>query len=44
MTTETKIAFITGGNRGIGLETARQLGKLGVKAVIGSRDREKGEA
>jgi NAD(P)-dependent dehydrogenase (short-subunit alcohol dehydrogenase family) len=44
MTTETKVAFITGGNRGIGLETARQLGKQGVKVVIGSRDAEKGEA
>jgi NAD(P)-dependent dehydrogenase (short-subunit alcohol dehydrogenase family) len=44
MATETKVAFITGGNRGLGLETARQLGKLGVKVVIGSRDLEKGEA
>jgi NAD(P)-dependent dehydrogenase (short-subunit alcohol dehydrogenase family) len=44
MAPETKVAFITGGNRGLGLETARQLGKLGVKVVIGSRDLEKGEA
>jgi NAD(P)-dependent dehydrogenase (short-subunit alcohol dehydrogenase family) len=44
MATEKKVAFITGGNRGIGLETARQLGKQGVKAVIGSRDLEKGKA
>jgi NAD(P)-dependent dehydrogenase (short-subunit alcohol dehydrogenase family) len=31
------------GNRGIGLETARQLGKQGVKVVIGSRAAEKGK-
>jgi len=31
------IAFITGGNRGIGLETARQLGKKGITVVIGAR-------
>jgi NAD(P)-dependent dehydrogenase (short-subunit alcohol dehydrogenase family) len=31
------IAFITGGNRGIGLETARQLGVAGVYPVIGAR-------
>lgn len=43
MATEKKIAFITGGNRGIGLETARQLGKQDVKVVIGSRDAEKGK-
>jgi NAD(P)-dependent dehydrogenase (short-subunit alcohol dehydrogenase family) len=39
-----RVAFITGGNKGIGLETARQLGKLGITVVIGSRDREKGLA
>jgi NAD(P)-dependent dehydrogenase (short-subunit alcohol dehydrogenase family) len=44
MSTGTKVAFITGGNRGIGLETARQLGKTGVKVVIGARDLDKGKA
>jgi NAD(P)-dependent dehydrogenase (short-subunit alcohol dehydrogenase family) len=44
MAAEKRIAFITGGNRGIGLETARQLGKQNVKVVIGSRDAEKGKA
>jgi NAD(P)-dependent dehydrogenase (short-subunit alcohol dehydrogenase family) len=44
MAAEKKVAFITGGNRGIGLETARQLGKQNVKVVIGSRDVEKGKA
>ncbi len=44
MAADKKVAFITGGNRGIGLETARQLGKQGVKAVIGSRDLAKGNA
>ena len=39
-----KVAFITGGNKGIGLETARQLGKLGITVVIGSRDLAKGKA
>lgn len=39
-----KVAFITGGNKGIGLETARQLGKLGIKVVIGSRDLGNGKA
>lgn len=38
-----KTAFITGGNRGIGLETAAQLSKLGYKVIIGSRDMKKGE-
>jgi NAD(P)-dependent dehydrogenase (short-subunit alcohol dehydrogenase family) len=37
MTKETKIALITGANRGIGLETARQLGKSGVTVVVGAR-------
>ena len=39
-----KIAVITGANKGIGLETARQLGKQGVTVLLGSRDLAKGEA
>jgi NAD(P)-dependent dehydrogenase (short-subunit alcohol dehydrogenase family) len=39
-----KIAFITGANRGLGLETARELGKTGIRVVIGARDPKKGEA
>jgi NAD(P)-dependent dehydrogenase (short-subunit alcohol dehydrogenase family) len=38
-----KIAFITGGNRGIGFQTALELSAAGVKVVIGSRDMEQGE-
>ncbi|HVJ66136.1 MAG TPA: SDR family oxidoreductase [Bdellovibrionota bacterium] len=44
MTTQQKVAFITGANRGIGLETALQLGKQGVRVIAGSRDRASGEA
>ncbi|MGB7135613.1 MAG: SDR family NAD(P)-dependent oxidoreductase, partial [Acidobacteriaceae bacterium] len=39
-----KIAFITGGNKGLGFETARQLGQAGVAVVLGSRDLAKGQA
>jgi NAD(P)-dependent dehydrogenase (short-subunit alcohol dehydrogenase family) len=39
-----KVAFITGANKGIGLETARGLGKLGITVVLASRDEEKGRA
>jgi NAD(P)-dependent dehydrogenase (short-subunit alcohol dehydrogenase family) len=39
-----KVAFITGANKGIGLETARGVGKLGFAVVIGSRDEGKGRA
>jgi NAD(P)-dependent dehydrogenase (short-subunit alcohol dehydrogenase family) len=42
--TNGKVAFITGANRGLGLETARELGKTGIVVVLGSRDRKKGEA
>src|SRR6202041_164736 len=44
MSTDKKIALVTGGNKGIGLETARQLGKLGITVLIGVRDLAKGEA
>jgi len=41
--TAKKVALITGANKGIGLETARQLGKLGVTILLGARDRARGE-
>lgn len=39
-----KIALITGANKGIGLETARQLGALGMTVLLGARDLGRGEA
>ncbi|RYG43916.1 SDR family oxidoreductase [bacterium] len=41
---DNRVAFITGANRGLGFETARELGEAGITVVLGSRDREKGEA
>lgn len=38
-----KIALITGANKGIGLETARQLGRQGITVLIGSRNKDNGE-
>lgn len=40
----TRVALISGGNRGIGLEVARQLARKGVLVVLGSRDLQKGLA
>jgi NAD(P)-dependent dehydrogenase (short-subunit alcohol dehydrogenase family) len=40
----TKLALITGANKGIGLETARQLGKLGIQVLVGARDAKAGES
>ena len=39
-----KIALITGANKGIGLETAKQLSKKGLFVYLGSRDLQKGNA
>jgi NAD(P)-dependent dehydrogenase (short-subunit alcohol dehydrogenase family) len=36
-----KIALVTGANKGIGLETARQLGKQGITVLTGARDKAK---
>jgi NAD(P)-dependent dehydrogenase (short-subunit alcohol dehydrogenase family) len=38
------LALVTGANRGIGLEVARQLGRDGMRVLLGSRDRARGEA
>jgi NAD(P)-dependent dehydrogenase (short-subunit alcohol dehydrogenase family) len=38
-----KIALITGANKGLGFETARQLGKKGVTVLLGSRDQNRGD-
>lgn len=42
MTANGTIALITGANRGLGLETARQLGERGVTVLLGARDAEQG--
>jgi NAD(P)-dependent dehydrogenase (short-subunit alcohol dehydrogenase family) len=38
----TKIALITGANKGIGLETARQLGSQGMTVLVAARDAQRG--
>lgn len=40
----TKTALVTGANKGIGLEIARQLGAAGWKVLLGARSSERGEA
>lgn len=40
--TDRRIALVTGANKGIGLEVARQLGKAGYRVLLGARDKARG--
>jgi NAD(P)-dependent dehydrogenase (short-subunit alcohol dehydrogenase family) len=40
----TKTALITGANKGIGFEVARQIGRSGVTVLLGARNRTAGQA
>ncbi len=44
MYTKNKVAVVTGGNRGIGMEICRQLAKEGILVILTSRDESKGMA
>ena len=41
---DRRVALVTGANKGIGLETARQLGRLGMTVLVGARNVTAGEA
>jgi NAD(P)-dependent dehydrogenase (short-subunit alcohol dehydrogenase family) len=42
--TSTTVALVTGANKGLGFETARQLAQRGASVLLGSRDPGRGEA
>jgi NAD(P)-dependent dehydrogenase (short-subunit alcohol dehydrogenase family) len=44
MTENGRVALVSGGNRGIGLEIVRQLADRGITVILGSRDEESGRA
>jgi len=41
---DRRVAVVTGANKGIGLEIARQLAREGITVFIGARDEERGQA
>jgi NAD(P)-dependent dehydrogenase (short-subunit alcohol dehydrogenase family) len=43
MPEDTKIALVTGANKGIGFEIARQLGSRNITILVGARDQARGE-
>jgi NAD(P)-dependent dehydrogenase (short-subunit alcohol dehydrogenase family) len=43
MSTDKKVALVTGGNKGIGLVTVKELAALGYTVLLGARDKKKGE-
>jgi len=43
MTTEKRIALVTGGNKGIGFEICRNLAGAGCTVLLGARDAERGQ-
>ena len=43
MANEKKIALVTGGNKGIGLEISRNLSQAGCTVLLGARDAERGQ-
>src|SRR5579875_3571013 len=44
MTQQERISLITGANKGIGLEVARQLGQAGHRVLLGARDAGRAQA
>jgi NAD(P)-dependent dehydrogenase (short-subunit alcohol dehydrogenase family) len=44
MANANKVALVTGGNKGLGYEMAKQLAQRGVTVVLAARDHAKGEA
>jgi NAD(P)-dependent dehydrogenase (short-subunit alcohol dehydrogenase family) len=44
LSSDQRVAVVTGGNRGMGFETCRQLDALGYRVILAARDRMLGES